>query len=170
MFDIKELLFPNILTLIVQLCATFVIYLVYRKYLHKPVIKLLDERAEKFQEKYTEIENLKVQQAQDKEAFEIEKKKQQEALKRMKETMVSDLESTRKEMLNETQQEIKVLKENANTNIQQQKEKMLKEVETEVISVAYQLSEKALQDYVIDEQQIMNALNKEMERKRYDAS
>ena len=43
MFDIKELLFPNIITVLVQLSDRSY-FLLYRKYLHEPVLKILDKK------------------------------------------------------------------------------------------------------------------------------
>ena len=57
--DIKELLFPNVLTMLAQLCATGCLFLVAKKFLWNPVQNMLDQRAELIQGKFVEIENQK---------------------------------------------------------------------------------------------------------------
>ena len=48
--DIQGSLLPNITTMIVQLCATFIIFMCVKKWLWKPVKNILNKRAEAMQE------------------------------------------------------------------------------------------------------------------------
>ena len=48
--NIVEQLFPNVLTVLVQLCSTFVLFLIAKIFLWPSVKKFLDARAEKMQE------------------------------------------------------------------------------------------------------------------------
>ena len=48
--NIVEQLFPNVLTVLVQLCSTFVLFLIAKKFLWESVKKFLDARADKIQE------------------------------------------------------------------------------------------------------------------------
>src|SRR5690625_1898946 len=105
MFDIKELLFPNNITVLVQLSATGVIFLLYRKYLHEPVLKILDKKADAYQEAYLEVERLKVQQKEEREQFERERIVQAETLEKSREMMLKEIEETKDKLLKETNQE-----------------------------------------------------------------
>lgn len=49
-FNIDGQLFPNIWTFITQLAATGVLFLVFAKFLYKPVVNLLNKRSDKMQE------------------------------------------------------------------------------------------------------------------------
>ena len=80
MLDIKELLFPNLITVLVQLCATGVIFALYMKYLHTHLLLILDKKDDANQAAYTEIETLNQQQELEKKQFEAEKSSQKEAL------------------------------------------------------------------------------------------
>lgn len=162
--DIKELLFPNILTILVQLCATGVIFLVYKKYLHAPVLKIMDKKADDFQAAYTEIEKLNQQQASDKIKFEEEKASQLDALERSKQMMLKDIESTREKLVKETNTDILRMKKQASDSIEKEKEAMLKEVEKEIVDVAYVMTEKVLEGYRFDETEMLQALEKEMDK------
>jgi F-type H+-transporting ATPase subunit b len=55
MFDISEQLFPNLITILVQLCATGVIFIMYKKYLHQIVLDFIDKKADAFQKEYIEL-------------------------------------------------------------------------------------------------------------------
>ena len=57
--DIKELLMPNVWTLLTQLGATIVLFFVAKKFLWKPVQKMLDQRAELLQSKLLEVDEQK---------------------------------------------------------------------------------------------------------------
>jgi len=57
--DIKELLMPNVWTIITQLCATAVLLFVAKKFLWNPVHKMLDQRAEALQSKLVEVDKQK---------------------------------------------------------------------------------------------------------------
>lgn len=164
MFDIKELLFPNIITVLVQLSATGVIFLLYRKYLHEPVLKILDKKADAYQEAYLEVERLKVQQKEEREQFERERIVQAETLEKSREMMLKEIEETKDKLLKETNQEIDRMKVLAERSISREKERMLEEVEAEVLDIAYAMTQKVLEGYRFDEHEMLNALEKEMDR------
>lgn len=162
--DIRELLFPNIITVLVQLCATGVIFLLYKKYLHEPVLEILDKKADAYQSAYTEIEKLNQQQVIDRQKFEQEKTSQHEALERSKQMMLKDIEEMRDKLIAETNLDIERMKYQAKESIRKEKETMLEEVEKEIVDVAYVMTEKVLEGYRFDEQEMLNALEKEMDR------
>ncbi len=162
--DIKALLFPNILTILVQLCATGVIFLVYKKYLHEPVLKIMDKKASDFQAAYTEIEKLNQQQAEDKILFEKEKASQLDALEKSKQMMLKDIETMREKLVEETHMDVARMKSQASEAIAKEKAAMLKEVEKEIVDVAYVMTEKVLEGYRFDETEMLQALEKEMDK------
>lgn len=164
MLDIEKLLIPNIITILVQLSATGVIFLLYRKYLHNPVLNILDKKAADFQSAYKEIEAMNQQQILDRENFEADRASQKETLERSKAMMLKDIEDMRDQLLAETRAEVERLKKNATDSIQREKESMLKEVENEIVNVAYVMTEKVLEGYRFDEQEMLNALTKEMDK------
>lgn len=162
MFDIFQQLVPNVMTLVVQLCATGVIYLLYRKYLHQPVIKILDQKADMFQKEYDEIETLKQAQKQALADFETEKIKNQELLVAMKQQQMLELQQLKQQMLDDVTKETRQLRKQAEIQLQQERAKMLYEVDQHVIEVASKMVEKVLDGYSVDEEQIITALKKEV--------
>lgn len=144
MKDIIHKLIPNVVTFCTQLGATFVLFLLYRKFLHQPVIQWLEKRAA--------FQLEKIQAAKD-----LEAKAQEihaEAKKHYEETV-----AYRQQMLNEAKQEALVVKndilheakENANLQldraksaIEVSKSEMLAEVKQEAIDIALKATEKIL--------------------------
>ena len=162
MFDISGQLFPNIITLLVQLCATAVIFVLYRKFLHEPVLKILDKKADAFQKSYQEIETLKEEQIQVKALFEQDKIKQQELLEQTKQHMLDELAQMRATLLEQMEREVTQMKQTAEEELAQEKLKMLADVEQHVVTVAATLTSKVLEGYTFDESQIVHTLEREM--------
>lgn len=162
MFDISEQLFPNLITVIVQLCATGVIFLLYKKYLHKPVLKLMDRKANDFQKQYEDIKELKDEQVNSRAIFEKEKLKQEELLMLQKERMLKEIDEIRKQFTMQMQQERTLLLEQSAKEIEQERIKMISSVEKHVLDVSVSLVEKVLEGYVFDEEQIIKSLETEI--------
>ncbi len=58
-FDIQGVLFPNVITMLVQLCSTLVLFLLCKKLLWKPAREILAKRREKMNENLESSERLK---------------------------------------------------------------------------------------------------------------
>ena len=58
-FDIQGVLFPNLLTMAVQLCSTLVLFLMCKKLLWKPAREILAKRKEKMNADLALSEQLK---------------------------------------------------------------------------------------------------------------
>ena len=58
-FDIQGVLFPNLITMLVQLCSTLVLFLMCKKLLWKPAREILAKRREKMNENLESSERLK---------------------------------------------------------------------------------------------------------------
>ncbi len=164
MFDIAGQLFPNIMTIAVQLCATGVIYVLYKKYLHQSVLNLMDRKAELFQKEYRDIETMKEEQVQLKELFEFEKKNQNEQLEFQRKKMLEDIESLRNQLLFEAKSESESLRVQSSISIEQERKEMLQNVEEHIISVSTMMVEKVLDGYTFDKNQMMTSLEKELEK------
>ncbi len=58
-FDIQGVLFPNVITMLVQLCSTLVLFLMCKKLLWKPAREILAKRRDKMNENLESSERLK---------------------------------------------------------------------------------------------------------------
>lgn len=164
MFDIAEQLFPNIVTIFVQLCATGVIYLLYRKYLHQKVLIIMDKKADDFQTEYTQIEAMKKEQQLLEEKFNKEKSLQRETFDLLEKQMMDNIENTRKKMLLEVENEMICLKEKTKKELEEEQYTLLKSLEKQTVTIASQMVAKVLEGYTFDEEQIIKALESEMKQ------
>lgn len=150
MIDIASKLFPNVLTLITQLCASFVIYVMYKKYVHDHVIRFLDDK-----------QQMMVDATEKAKAIDLEAQKQKELLNIERETMKRDMESYRLTLERKAKQEYDAQVKAASNEIarrneaslqqiNKEKEAMLQEVKEHAVDIAYMMSERALKEFEID--------------------
>ncbi len=143
--DILGQLVPNPLTMIVQLCATFVLVFLMYKLAYKPIKNILDKRSEYEQSRLTDADKLK---------------KEYEDLRAKAENEINDAKINAKKIISDAQDEGNRLKNNlidegklksqqiideAQNNIALQKDKMLDEMHGEIVDVAMSAAEKILQ-------------------------
>lgn len=164
MFDIAEQLFPNIITIGVQLCATGVIYVLYKKYLHQPVLKLMDKKADDFQKEYHEIETLKKEQESSKIQFEHDKKEQMIFLENQRKKMLEEMNQLSMTLTQEAKYEAQLIQIQALKDIEKERLEMIRYVERHIIDLSSIMVGKVLEGYTFDEQQMVQALEKELKQ------
>ena len=163
MFDISEQLFPNLITILVQLCATGVIFIMYKKYLHQVVLDFIDKKADAFQKEYIELESIKLEQVEERNRLEAEKEEQVNLYNEQKARLIVELAAQRERLIKEAQEDARALKDQASLSIEKERIAMLRSVEQDIIDVSSLMVAKVLDGYTFDEDQIIDALKKEME-------
>ena len=117
--DIQNNLLPNVLTLITQLLATFLIYLIFKKFLWKPVTNILEKRSDAMQ---SELDSAKKLQEEANEHLEKAKQEINEA----KESGNRILENAKREADNLRDSIIKDAEHKAKNKLEEANEKILK--------------------------------------------
>lgn len=143
--DILGQLIPNPLTMLVQLCATAVLFFLMYKLAYKPVKNIMDKRSEYEQSRLSDAEK---------------KKAEYEDLHSKAQNEINEAKNEAKHIVNDARQEGERIKNNlidegktksqqiiddAQNTIAMQKEKMLDEMHTEIVDVALSATEKMLQ-------------------------
>lgn len=164
MFDIAEQLFPNLLTMIVQLCATAVIYVLYKKYVHQIVIDYIDKRREKLTEAQTLAAEVDQRAKEQAEELAVERKKTIQEIEAQKQLMIQQVEQQKAIMLAEAKKEADQLKTDAEITINRERLAMLDEVEDYILNLAALMTQRVLENYPVDEKAMMRALQIEMSR------
>lgn len=156
--DILGQLIPNPLTMIVQLCATAVLFFLMYKLAYKPIKKIIDTRSEYEQNRLSKADALK---------------KQYEDLHAEAEKQINDAKVEAQEIISKAQDEGNRVKNNlieegklksqqiiddAQNNIALQKNKMLDEMHGEIVDVALTAAEKLLQSK-LDEKNDKDSIN-----------
>ena len=160
--DIAQKLMPNLLTMAAQLGATFVIFLMYKKYLHEPVQEYLEKRSELIESEVKEAEALKLESRKLKEEQRHEYVVAMERLKKIEGDMMTDAEAKRKDIIASAQVEIDRRQAALQKEYELEKKKLYTEVQQYMLEVAVDVNRKVLQDATLNDTKMMDDLAKEM--------
>lgn len=165
--DILEQLVPNVLTMITQLAATGVIFIMYKKFLHAPVLEYLDARKLKREEDLA-LAALAKDEARD---LQYKTKKDyeqaQKDLTKLRENMLRDAELEKERLLADAKVEIESLKERNDQILENERRRLYKEVNQHLLEVASDINKKVLADYNFSDDEMLSALEKEMVNNDY---
>ena len=142
--DILKQLVPNVWTLLAQWGATLILFLVFRKYLYKPIVAFLDQRAELTQND--------LQQAAQEKASATLLKEQASTYYQQVVQESSDIiaQSHRTAMMNrdailqQAKLEVENIKLKAQQEIAMERAQMLADIESEIVDVAMKASQQLL--------------------------
>ena len=162
--DVLENLMPNVLTVVTQLCATLVMFLLLKKFAWEPVKKIMAARSAYEQERLEEAERLKQENMElraqmDKQLADANRKAQETIQnaqlegQRMKDTLVSEGRERSKQLIDEAEHSIKL-----------ERSKMLDEMHEEILDAALSATEKMLNDRLDaeDDRRIIDSFIKEV--------
>jgi F-type H+-transporting ATPase subunit b len=142
--DVFGLLFPNIWTVISQLCATAVLFFLMYKLAYKPVKKILDARSDYEQSRISEADALK----EETEKLNEEAKRGIIEANKSAEDIVSsareEAESIKNELVAQGKEASKQMLENAQKEIEVQRSKMLQDLHAEIVDATISATEKML--------------------------
>ncbi len=146
--DILELLLPNLLTLVTQLCATFLLFILLKKLAWNPVRKILETRAAYEQGKLEEADrkNAEAEELR-KEAEDNISKAQAEARQIVEDSRVEG-EKAKEKLLEEAREETEQMTKQAKEKLALERAEMEKEVQKEIVDVALLAAEKLLNEKV----------------------
>jgi F-type H+-transporting ATPase subunit b len=140
-----KLLPTGVWPFIIQLLSTFVMLLIVHKYLYKPIKNILDTRANFVKQTIEEaIQREKLAKAS-KISLDEETKKVQDALKRLREEALEEIESTKSQLLEDAQAQATRIKQKTTDEITQAKAQALFDIEKEMVTVALDASKQVLQ-------------------------
>lgn len=144
--EIINKLFPNGWEpIVIQLIATFLMFLIASKFLFKPVRNILKQRAD-----YVENHIKDAEKSSQEAALKNEEAKQNIADSKLKaneivEEAKNDGLIIKEQVLEEARQEALAMKEKATKEIEQEKQKAREEINREIINVALLASNKVLE-------------------------
>ncbi|CAM4235367.1 ATP synthase F0 subunit B [Erysipelothrix inopinata] len=164
--NIAEKLFPQIATMLAQLGATFVIYLMYRKYLYEPVQKYLDKRATVMEEEMDEAKKLKEESLRIKEQSDEAYVVAMDKLKEVEKTMLAQAEKERAAIVESAQDEIRRQENQLKQDFEQDKKMFYKEMSQYLLETAVSVNQKVLEDQDIDSDTLIPDFQKEL--RNYD--
>lgn len=149
--DIQGNLFPNPLTMVTQLLATLIIFLMFKKFLWKPVREILAKRTQAMQEELDEARQVRAEA----EGYLAQAKQRTEEARETGKQIVSDArdeaERVRESIVSDAEARAKSRIESAEAEIAQKEREMREELQDEVADLALMATEALLHEKV-DEQ------------------
>lgn len=149
--DIQGNLFPNPLTMVTQLLATLIIFLMFKKFLWKPVREILAKRTQAMQEELDEARQVRVEA----EGYLAQAKQRTEEARETGKQIVSDArdeaERVRESIVSDAEARAKSRIASAEAEIAQKEREMREELQDEVADLALMATEALLHEKV-DEQ------------------
>ena len=164
---IKEWLWPNIPTFLTTVGVVFMMYLLFRKYLFKPMNKFLEKRSNYI------IKKLKVAEQREEESEKILSKSKKEFDKKLQDAdvyaqkFIDKAKLDSQQMIEKTKDEIVFLKKQMQEQIDLEAIKSRKKIYEEVLNISFEVSKKILENEINSKfhKKIIDDFIKE---KRYD--
>ena len=154
--DIQVLALPELQSMVVTLVSVLILFLILRKFLHKPVTEFIQKRQDDIETDIREAKVLKQEAVDIKADYEgrIEKAKLegQEIIESSR-VRASELE---KSMLEEAKQEAEIIKERARKEIAREKEKAYEDVKKSAGEMAILIASKIMEkDVDLENQNVL---------------
>lgn len=164
MVDIADKLFPNLLTLLTQLAATGIIYLLYRKYVHQHVLNYLDKQAADLDEAQNYAKEVEEEAEEKSKTLEEEYEEKVEQLRRSEQMMRREAEQERENILQRAEDEKENILRQGHNQLKKDREALLREVEKHVLDLAVDVTERTLENYTYDDEEVFQVLEAELEQ------
>lgn len=144
--DINGQLIPNILTIVVQLCSTLILFLVAKKFLWKSVKNWLDARAVKMQEDLTAGEQAKADALQDRSKAQEQLTAASKRSEQIIDAAVKEASAEKESILAEARREANAEREKAQKQIKSERNAMYDSMKKEMVDIAMDAAAKLIGD------------------------
>ena len=145
--NIVEQLFPNVLTVLVQLCSTFILFLIAKIFLWPSVKKFLDARAEKMQEELALSQQAKEEALADRkvalEQLNTASTKSEEIVS----AAIQQAKQEKKQILAQADKEAAAVKQRAQEQIEAERREMYASMKKEMVDVAFSAAGKLIGEH-----------------------
>ena len=145
--NIVEQLFPNVLTVLVQLCSTFVLFLIAKYFLWASVQNFLDARAEKMQEELALSQQAKEEALADRrvalEQLNTASTKSDEIVS----AAIQQAKQEKQQILAQADKEAAAVKQRAQEQIEAERREMYASMKKEMVDVAFSAAGKLIGEH-----------------------
>ena len=170
MVDIAEKLFPHLLTLFSQLAATGIIYFLYRKYVHQHVLNFLDQQAAELDKAQNYAKVVEEGAAENAQRLEAEHQEKVEQLRKSQLAMRKMAEKEKEAIMQQAEAERDAMLAEARNDLAKEKQQMIQEVEAHVLDLAISITERTLQNYSYNEEEVFHVLETELEQMQHETN
>ena len=145
--NIVEQLFPNVWTVLTQLCSTIVLFLIAKRFLWESVKKFLDARAEKMQEELALSQQAKEEALADRrvalEQLNTASTKSDEIVS----AAIQQAKQEKKQILAQADKEAAAVKQRAQEQIEAERREMYASMKKEMVDVAFSAAGKLIGEH-----------------------
>lgn len=161
--NIVENLFPNLLTMATQLAATFVLYKLYKKYVHDHVLAYLSKQEAQIEAANTLAEVTK-QEALDLQAdLKLQRITMLDKINELEKQLKAKAEIEYQEKLALAESQIASKQQEMLDDIESQKRKMMADIEKYASELAFEMSKKVLSNYEMTDEVLLARLAEKLE-------
>ena len=150
--EVAEQLFPNLLTIITQLCATGVLLFFAKKFLWEPGREMIAKRQDLMQSRLTDAERIREEAKEDRARADAELADMQTRVKAMMETARTEADSEKERILEEASRQAEATIDRANATIEKQRAEMRRDIQREIVDVALAASTMLMGKEELEEQ------------------
>lgn len=150
--EVAEQLFPNVLTIVTQLCATGILLYFVKKYLWEPGRKMIAQRQELMQDRLDDAERMREAAAEEKSAADAELEVMRARARDMVESARAEAGVERDRILEEASRQAEATLEQANATIEKQRAEFRRDMQREIVDVAIAASTMLMGKEDLDEQ------------------
>ncbi len=140
--DTLQLVNINPSTIIFTLINTLIILLLYKFFLHKPVMKILEERKQKIGDEMKAAEDAQAEAEALKAEYSAKLKESQEEAAQIVSAAVKRAGERENQIIAEAQQEAAKMKQKAEESIELEKKKAINEIKDQISDIVIMASEK----------------------------
>lgn len=150
--EVAEQLFPNVLTIVTQLCATGILLFFVKKYLWEPGRKMIAQRQELMQDRLDDAERMREAPAEEKSAADAELEVMRARARDMVESARAEAGVERDRILEEASRQAEATLEQASATIEKQRAEFRRDMQREIVDVAIAASTMLMGKEDLDEQ------------------
>lgn len=165
-FDILSQLIPNPLTMIAQLCCTFILFMLVRKFLWKSIKAYFAARSEKMHADMLESQQAKEAALEDRKQASLELQNAASKRQEIMDSAIKEAKQEKETILLEANQQAEAVRRKAEEQIVLEKQRMQESIKEEIVNVALLAAGKLLGDQNADtiDQNAISTLIKEVEK------
>lgn len=146
-----EVISVNIWDILISLLNLLLIFIIFKKFLYKPVRKVLDKRKEAIDSEYSEAEQAKLAAQNDRDTYEAKLRTAQDEADEMIKSAAKTADSRSAKILDDAKVKADGIIRQAHSEAQLEKQKAADEIKHEIADVSALLAEKMLEREINEE-------------------
>jgi F-type H+-transporting ATPase subunit b len=150
--DVAGKLFPNVATMIIQLCSTGVLLIIFKKFLWKPMLAYFQKRADFIESQMNEAREMNDKAKENMLASEQKARESAKEYRDIVEKAKIDALSTRDKIISDAKEEANLKVEQARREIEAEKAQAKDEMKEEMVTIAMDVAMKVMNKEMNEEE------------------